>query len=398
MAVDVQQQQERSQGFILYPKHDPNHFIQPVPLATLPGAAGQLPAWEQKKLELEMASTDVNDGEEEHAQGHSQVQDSIPTQNKALASTTAPSSQPLPRQSSIRRSGSAFFSSLRSPSSRQASNSGANSRTRTASHNSYNNSSRTNGNANGMLNGNGSTVQVHHDPSGGIGTSPRASSKKRSSSLMMYFKKHFGIENHPEFDPATAPARNSASSTPRSSHAAGSSTGGGANKLKKSPSQRLAATSSSRYGNNSNNGIGYNGNNNNRKTRSSGFADKMRLASGKLSTKAKQTWRRFNSQSKPEEVPQTWAEWRAAYARGEIDVSDLPPPPPKNKNASSDGEEDNPYENQYLAAPMPEDSRRRQLAFNRLDIEGKRGGVRPSEIAVPEGEEPLPDTLESHPA
>lgn len=403
MAIDAQQ--ERSQGFILYPKHD--QYPQPVPFASLPGAAGQLPAWEQKKLELEMASAGMNGGNDDDEEEEEQPRaESVKTAARPDKAPTPVLSQPLPKQSSLRRSGSAFFSSLRSPSSRNNSGIDSNSRTRTPSANGYN-SPRTIGN--GMPNGsnNGSTVQVHRDPSGGIGTSPRATHKKRSSSLMLYLKRHFGIENHPEYDPSAAAARSSASSAPRSSHAAGTGGGGGANKLKKSPSQRLAATSSYRH---SNAGIG-NTPNNNRKTRSSGFADKMRLASGKLSTKAKQTWKRFNSRSKPEEVPQTWEEWRAAYARGQIDVSDLPPPPPTTRQRQINGngnaqeghgvtepESENPYEQEFLPAPMPEDHRRRQLAFNRLDIEGKRGGVKPSEIAVPAGEDPLPDTLEGHPA
>lgn len=402
MAVDVLQQ-ERSQGFILYPKHV-DGYPQPVPFASLPQSAGQLPSWEQKKLELEMASAGLGDGQDEQEQEHEHEQGDAEDEDEQ---ETAPVQQPqqqqqhqqqLPKQSSLKRTGSAFFSSFRSPSSAR------NARTPSSSgFYSSNGNANTNGTPNNSSqNGNSSTVQVHRDPSGGIGTSPRASSKKRSSSLMLYLKKHFGIENHPAYDPSRQTASRP-SPVPRSSHAAttrGSinTTGGsGTNKLKKSPSQRLAATSkrnNNRYGS----GIGNttnNTNNDNRKTRSSGFANKMRIASGKLSTKAKQTWRRFNSKSKPEELPKTWEEWRSAYARGQIDISDLPTQyPPRGEGQT----EETPFENQYLPAPLPEDHRRRQLAFNRLDVEGKRGGVKPSEIAVPAGEEQLPDTLEGHPA
>lgn len=85
----------------------------------------------------------------------------------------------------------------------------------------------------------------------------------------------------------------------------------------------------------------------------------------------------------------------AHLAQGDIDVSDLPAPP-QTRDAGSD--DPTPFESEFLPAPMPENHRQRQLAFNRLDIEGKRGGIKPSEIAVPAGEDPLPDTLEGHPA
>lgn len=398
MAVDVQ---ERSQGFILYPKHA-HDYPQPVPLASVPAAAGQLPAWEQKKLELEMASASVNGNgggeQEENGNGGEYGVINQPEQ-QSVQKPAPPASQQLPKQpSSLRRSGSAFFASLRSsPSSKQNNNTNG-SRLRSSSSQGYpsppNQYSYTNG-----VDANGSTVQVHHDASGGIGTSPRASSKKRSSSVMLYLKKHFGIENHPEYDTQQSPTRSNPGPPPRnSSHAARrtstttNTTGTTPNKLKKSPSQRLAATSSSRV--NSNNRNYNNGNSANRKTRSSGFADKMRIASGKMSNKMKQTWKRFNSKSNPEELPATWEEWRKAYARGQIDISDMPNPPSRAQGS----EEETPYESQYLPAPMPEDNRRRQLAFNRLDIGGKRGGIKPSEIAVPPGEEQLPDTLEGHPA
>lgn len=392
MAVDVQ---ERSQGFILYPKHV-NEFPQPVPLANVPAAAGQLPSWEQKKLELEMASANVNGDEEDLNDGH--AEERVGQRQPSAAAPAASNQQPLPKQSSLRRTGSAFFSSLRSPSSRSNSNvngngTGSNSRSRTVSSNSnFNHTGERQYQT--ALNGNGSTVKVHHDASGGIGTSPRASSKKRHSSVILYLKKHFGIENHPEYEnQRTSPTRSSAPAP--SSHAAFRN--GSSNKLKKSPSQRLSA-SDNQSGRNRN-ANAYNGGSN-RKTRSSGFADKMRLASGKMSTKMKQTWRRFNSKSNPEELPSTWEEWRKAYARGEFDVNDLPPPPQghSRENGSNQDENENPYNQQYLPAPMPEDHRRRQLAFNRLDYEGKRGGIKPSEIVMPAGEEQLPDTLDGHPA
>lgn len=84
----------------------------------------------------------------------------------------------------------------------------------------------------------------------------------------------------------------------------------------------------------------------------------------------------------------------ARFYQGDIDISDMPPAPPRDAGAS----DPSPHEAKYLAAPMPENHRERQLAFNRLDYEGKRGGIKPSEIAVPAGEEPLPDSLEGHPA
>lgn len=388
MAIDVQ---ERSRGFILYPKHV-NEYPQPVPFGTLPAAAGQLPAWEQKKLELEMANANVNgDDESDEAEQEQPLPQEIQTQPHQQKQQ-----QQLPKQSSLRRTGSALFSSLRSPPSRShnangnSNGNGTKGRTGSPSSAMINNQYPADGQRPPLVDGNGSTVHIHHDASGGIVTSPRASSKKRSSAFMLYLKKHFGVENHPEYTPRQRSMQNSASPVQNSSN----SSSGGSNKIKKSPSQRLAATSSS-------NGI-LNRNRDselNRKTRSSGFANKMRLASGKMSSRMKQTWRRFNSKSNPEELPATWEEWRKAYARGQMDINDLPPPPQAQSRGDTTSDEyDNPYEKKLLLGPMPEDHRRRQLAFNRLDFEGKRGGIKPSEIAVPAGEEQLPDTLEGHPA
>lgn len=175
-----------------------------------------------------------------------------------------------------------------------------------------------------------------------------------------------------------------------------------------------------------------------RKVRSTAFAEKMKATSGKAVTKLQKTFSRFNSKTPKDQLPKTWEEWRTAYARvgwpvslslhlvlqltdhthftqGDIDITDLPAPPSASRSrsrtnssgtrsapgeeggASQQQEDASPFEAQFFAAPLPENQRERQLAFNRLDIEGKRG-QKPSTIAVPEGEEPLPDTLEGHPA
>lgn len=157
------------------------------------------------------------------------------------------------------------------------------------------------------------------------------------------------------------------------------------NTLKKSPSQKLA--------NGNNTGRSGFGGNQNRKTRSTAFAEKMKATSGKMTNKIQQTWHRLNSKSSKEELPKTWAEWQEAYASGRIDISDLPDVPPREQGAT----EETPFESEFLPAPTPTDQRKRQLAINRLDYEGKRG-IKPSEIAVPEGEDNLPDTLDGHPA
>ena len=131
-----------------------------------------------------------------------------------------------------------------------------------------------------------------------------------------------------------------------------------------------------------------------KKTRSNVFAQKMRMTSGKVTTKLTQSWDRISSKTPKEQLPKTWEEWRRAYARGDIDIQDIPQPPAPSE---VDGGTPTAREIEFLPAPMPEDQPERQLAFNRLDIEGKRG-IKPSQIPVKEGEDPLPDTLEGHPA
>lgn len=82
-----------------------------------------------------------------------------------------------------------------------------------------------------------------------------------------------------------------------------------------------------------------------------------------------------------------------------IDPNDIPEPPPSDPipDGVDPASVATPYEAQFLPGPYPDDQKARQIAFNRLDWRGKRG-PKPSTIPVPEGEEPLPDTLEEHPA
>ena len=70
------------------------------------------------------------------------------------------------------------------------------------------------------------------------------------------------------------------------------------------------------------------------------------------------------------------------------------PEPPERAAGQT---EKTPKEAGFLPAPLPADHKVRQQAFNRLDMNAKRG-VKPSAIPVSEGEDPLPDSLEGHPA
>ena len=366
-------------GVKLYPKVT---YPQPVPFQRLPTAAGTLPSWEQKKLELDTANLDIGNGgersrdDEEPVLPDTNVETDPPVVNAEQAkppssipvangSPTAPSHPPRSASySKLQKASPApnkptFLSSIRSASSRSST-------VRHVRDASY--ASKTGG--------------IGYNPSDAGVTSFRSSEPSRDSvklpknPFLRFIKKNFSARY------AEEQAR-----------------------LKQNQREQQGATGvqvssvpqSYQSGKKGERGIGntlHTNGTNAKKTRSTGFAQKMKEASGKVTTKIQETFTRYNSKTPKEQLPKTWEEWRRAYARGDIDVTDMPRPPARDEGSS----DPSPEEAGYLAAPLPENHRERQLAFNRLDIEGKRGGVKASQIAVPEGEEPLPDSLEGHPA
>lgn len=364
-------------GIKLYPKFT---YPQPVPLDRVPAAAGSLPSWEQKKLELDTADLDVSDGQVPNGVAGAEpvLEESVETDPpviaadhaKSASSTFLPNDTPpatnKPRSNSyskLQKGGQnankpTFLSNIRSSSSRSS----------TAQHvrnASY--ASKTGG--------------IGFNP-GDLSTSSTQSSEPSQSNyklpknpFLRFITKNFSAKYAAEQERIRATQRTQQPPT---------------------GVQVAQVPQSYQRGKKGERGIGNTVNANERnakKTRSTGFAQKMKEASGKVTTKLQQTFTRFNSKTPQEQLPKTWEEWRRAYARGDIDLSDMPRPPARDTGAT----DPSPEEAGYLAAPLPENHKERQLAFNRLDIEGKRG-VKASTIATKDGEEPLPDSLEGHPA
>lgn len=365
-------------GIKLYPKFS---YPQPVPYQRLPTAAGVLPSWEQKKLELDAA--DLSAKERQPVNGHVAepvLEGTKETEPPLVSAQPAPisaSSTHLPNgheapavkpragsYSKLQKGSNAavtkptFLANIRSSSSRSST-------VRHVRDASY--ASKTGG--------------IGYNPSDSISSSTGSSGAGQSNyrlpknPFLRFITKNFSAKYAAEQERIKSAQRSQQPPV-------------GVQIAKVPQSYQSGKKGERGIGNTLNADDG-----NSRKTRSTGFAQKMKEASGKVTTKLQETFTRFNSKTPKEQLPQTWEEWRRAYARGDIDILDMPRPPARDTGA----DDPSPEEAGYLAAPLPENQKERQLAFNRLDIEGKRG-PKASTIAVQDGEEALPDTLEGHPA
>ena len=363
-------------GIKLYPKFS---YPQPVPFERIPTAAGALPSWEQKKLELDTANLDIADdsgtrrpnGEDAPEPVLAETRETDPpvvAAEQAKPATSTPmvangharsASYSKLQKSTPGAKKPTFLGSIRSASSRDSTVQ----HVRNASY-----ASKTGG--------------IGYNPSDGAVSSSRSSEapqstlKRPKNPFLRFIQRNFSSKYAAEQERLRQNGQ-------RPQQASGV--------------QVSTVPQSYQSGKKGERGIGntlHANNNHAKKTRSTGFAQKMKDASGKVTSKIQETFTRYNSKTPKEQLPKTWEEWRRAYARGDIDITDMPRPPARDTGSA----DPSPEEAGFLAAPMPENHRERQLAFNRLDIEGKRGGVKASQIAVPEGEEPLPDSLEGHPA
>jgi hypothetical protein len=253
-------QQNASDVAAVYPGKT---FAQPVPFERIPAAAGTLPSWEQKKLELglsDLSTSDerppagsavnsagaVNGG---HARSASNPNPQSPTTASKLQKASPGNGSAAPERPS-------FFNTLRSASS------------------------------------------------GSIRRKPDSNSK-------IIFHQTGAIENG---SPKTAAPSSTATSYPKSPKKG--------NPLLRYIQKHFSATRTGTAGSNKSQnqqrGIGYTKASPAappKKTRNNGFVDKMRAASGKVTERINQQFSRFNSKTPKDELPKTWDDWRKAYAR-----------------------------------------------------------------------------------
>lgn len=286
---------------------------QPVPWEQIPAAPGSLPAWSNKKLELEMLAMQIEQNAIAFEKHQSAQKMQAPTSKNATTSPSTPGngSSTLKKTPSMASRPSfleAFrnrSNSTRNASSSSLASSGASRSTRTVStandvrNNPANRSASTVATSNDSVAANTqSRAAVDYGPNAKLSAAENA--KRQKNPFIRFFAKRFsssstgrGIEGGPQ---VAERQRQQAQQTN-----AGVAPVGGMHKVTNSK------------------GIGHTGGiaskDSGRKTKSNGFAEKMRLASGKAKMKLQNTWRRFNSKTPKEELPKTWDEWRRAYAR-----------------------------------------------------------------------------------
>lgn len=280
--------------------HPGQRRVQPVPWEAMPAAAGKLRAWENKKLELEMLAMQIEQSAREH-----ETSERERNQDVRKSTTTNTTASTLKRSASA-ASRPSFLESLRSRSSlashRNASSvSLASSRDVASARSASTTATSTGGH-------NLSAVSVGQDAHKPIEPT------KRKNPLLRFLARKFSTSNNPsargiEGGPQVAERRMQQQPNGRVV-------------MTNKPQPPMQKVSTAK-------GIGHTGGLGNtdsgKKNRSNTFAEKLRIASGKVKQKMQSTWKRLNSKTPKEELPKTWEEWQSAYAR----VSDLRPCTPR---------------------------------------------------------------------